>query len=211
MIIVDKHEPKRFVETLRKMGVKVEVKSLPLGDYIVKDYVVERKTLDDLINSIQTARIWKQLYRLMLLQKEGYRPMIVVTGNTPYLGKGGYDSKMRQFFIFQLVSSFSYGIPVVHLDFDGRMPWFLYQLHIRSDKKKASKPVTVKKKTDIREIKSDMLSCIPGIGRTLADELSKRYSIAELSKMKEEKLSNILIGKRRLGRKGKMIKRVLNE
>ena len=53
-IIIDERERKSGIpKLLQKIGINVEVKRLPIGDYIVShETVVERKSISDFISSI---------------------------------------------------------------------------------------------------------------------------------------------------------------
>lgn len=68
MIFVDSREPKRIVEMLRKLGVHAEVKTLDIGDYLVKhqnyEIPVERKEMNDFLNSIVDGRLFRQCHLL---------------------------------------------------------------------------------------------------------------------------------------------------
>jgi DNA excision repair protein ERCC-4 len=61
-IIVDEREKKSGIpELLRSVGINLEIKTLPIGDYIVApETVVERKSLSDLISSIFDGRLFDQ-------------------------------------------------------------------------------------------------------------------------------------------------------
>ncbi|HDI74985.1 MAG TPA: DEAD/DEAH box helicase, partial [Thermoprotei archaeon] len=62
VIADDREEGKGVIEALRRLKVEVEVKRLPVGDYLVSDeIVIERKTANDLINSIIDKRLFKQI------------------------------------------------------------------------------------------------------------------------------------------------------
>ena len=58
-IIVDEREKKSGIpKLLSAIGVKTEVKTLPIGDYIVApETVVERKSISDLLSSIFDGQI----------------------------------------------------------------------------------------------------------------------------------------------------------
>ena len=60
-IIVDFQESRNcLIEYLRE-ELEVEVKKLKVGDFIIsKDVVVERKTVDDFVNSLIDRRLFKQ-------------------------------------------------------------------------------------------------------------------------------------------------------
>ncbi|WP_456469383.1 ERCC4 domain-containing protein [Archaeoglobus sp.] len=68
MIYADSREPKRIVDKLRKLGVDVVVKGLETGDYVVRhgnyEVAVERKEVNDFLNSIADGRIFRQCHAL---------------------------------------------------------------------------------------------------------------------------------------------------
>ena len=79
-IIVDEREKKSGIpDLLKAVGVNIEMKMLPLGDYIVApETVVERKTIHDLVSSIFDGRLFDQCARL----KEHFQnPIILMEGN----------------------------------------------------------------------------------------------------------------------------------
>ena len=79
-IIVDEREKKSGIpKLLSSIGVKTEIKTLPIGDYIVApETIVERKSIQDLISSVFDGRLFDQCDRL----KNNFEfPIILVEGN----------------------------------------------------------------------------------------------------------------------------------
>ena len=79
-IVVDERERKSGIPDLLKgIGINLEIKTLPVGDYIVApETVVERKTISDLISSIFDGRLFDQCNRL----KEHYQfPILLIEGD----------------------------------------------------------------------------------------------------------------------------------
>ena len=76
-IIIDYREKNCFVASeLIKLGFRVEFKELKVGDYIVKDVVIERKAVSDFVSSMINKRLSRQLeelqqYKNRLLLIEG--------------------------------------------------------------------------------------------------------------------------------------------
>lgn len=68
MIVVDSNEPESIVKRLREMFVEVEVRQIEYYDYIVKgvqgSVAVERKTVEDYVNSVLDGRIYYQTYKM---------------------------------------------------------------------------------------------------------------------------------------------------
>ena len=79
-IIVDDREQKSGIPNLLKsVGLNVEMKTLPIGDYIVApETVIERKSIRDLLASVFDGRLFDQCSRL----KENFEhPIILMEGN----------------------------------------------------------------------------------------------------------------------------------
>ncbi len=68
MIYVDFREPERIVEKLKQMGADVERRNLDVGDYLIKhgsyEVAVERKGVNDFLNSIVDGRLFRQCHVL---------------------------------------------------------------------------------------------------------------------------------------------------
>ncbi len=79
-IIVDQRERNlELINALHENGVEVEIKTIPVGDYILSDRIcVERKTVSDFESSIINGRLFEQLDKL----KQTYEfPLVLIEGN----------------------------------------------------------------------------------------------------------------------------------
>ncbi|MCC6053568.1 MAG: hypothetical protein LM569_05160 [Desulfurococcaceae archaeon] len=96
-VIIDSREDSKhpeFKTMLTRAGIRVAVKELPVGDFLIiapqgrRSILVERKTVDDLANSIRDNRIWDQS-RLLLeaAERDGHIPLVVVEGDLSVLEK----------------------------------------------------------------------------------------------------------------------------
>ena len=64
-IIIDYREKNSLVAShLLKLGFEVEFKELKIGDYIVKNVIIERKTVSDFISSMINHRLLNQIEEL---------------------------------------------------------------------------------------------------------------------------------------------------
>ncbi|WP_048163411.1 ERCC4 domain-containing protein [Thermogladius calderae] len=89
-VIIDSREDSKhpdFRRALSVRGMRVAVQPLPAGDFLLlappdkQCILVERKTVDDLANSIRDNRIWEQSKLLReAAEKDGHQPLIVVEG-----------------------------------------------------------------------------------------------------------------------------------
>jgi ERCC4-type nuclease len=73
LVLVDVFErDSRPLEALQRLGVKTELRRLPVGDYDVGSAIVERKSVRDLHLSIVRSRFWPQVGRLARSRRTPY-------------------------------------------------------------------------------------------------------------------------------------------
>jgi ERCC4-type nuclease len=79
---VDRHELRSAVPAaLERLGVSVAVKSLAAGDYDVgAGTLIERKTTVDLVMSLRTGRLWRQMGAL---RHRSRFPVLLIEGRPP--------------------------------------------------------------------------------------------------------------------------------
>ncbi len=83
-VIVDSRERNsELIESLIESGASVEVRTLPVGDYLISDRVcIERKTVSDFESSLVSTRLFDQAERL----KEHYSaPIVVIEGPRDFM------------------------------------------------------------------------------------------------------------------------------
>jgi Fanconi anemia group M protein len=76
IVFVDYREEK-IANLLEKMGCKIVRMNLPIGDFVVNDVGIERKSFEDFISSIIDGRIFEQANSLSASFK---KPIIIVEG-----------------------------------------------------------------------------------------------------------------------------------
>jgi len=96
-VVIDSREDSKhpeFKTTLTREGLRVAVRELPVGDFLIiappgrRSILVERKTVDDLANSIRDNRIWDQSRLLVeAAERDGHIALIVVEGDLRKLEK----------------------------------------------------------------------------------------------------------------------------
>jgi len=194
-LYVDVHEPEEIVEMLRKeKGIYVEVKALPVADYAFSNIGIERKTLHDFYNSIVHGdkHIWQQVFKL----KHAFeRPMLVIERwDDAFLSSPAIERTIRG----AMASIFLMGISILVIPGKGQnaRPFVdqIAYLFYSSDKKALSmRPVPEKGKERTRkEVISDVLCMIPGIGRKQADLIRDNVKCVEdVCKMSDEELRRI--------------------
>src|SRR3989344_1767075 len=77
-VIIDNREKNTLIPSiLSKNKIPYKFEQLEVGDYIIKDIVIERKTINDLKSSIINKRLFSQIGNL----KEQENKIIIIEGN----------------------------------------------------------------------------------------------------------------------------------
>lgn len=64
MIFIDFREPKEIASYFEKKNIPYTIKHLIVGDYVIKDIFIERKTWSDFLLSYGSGRLFKQMLQL---------------------------------------------------------------------------------------------------------------------------------------------------
>ncbi len=203
-IVVDERERKSGIpDLLRSVGVNIEMKTLPIGDYIVApETVVERKSIHDLISSVFDGRLFDQCNRL----KEHFQfPIILMEGNVDEI----IDITENPLIFYGAVSSVAldFKIPVIATPSADHTAKLLISMCSRKDIPKGPFLKKIKKSNDIQRQQLVALSSLPGVGEKLAIRMLEKFgsplsvfnaSTTELAKVeglgleKAKKIKNML-------------------
>jgi len=167
VIIADYREKDSgLVQTLAEMGVIVQLENLEVGDYIVGDLVIERKTIIDFIKSLLDKRLFNQLEKL-----KDKKAIIVLEGEEDLLTETGINPNYMRSVLLKIV--LEYKIPIIRTKNFVDTANYIYILAKNSEE--ISIPTLEKKQIDLNKVKIEILKQIPGIGETLAKKLLERF------------------------------------
>tara|TARA_B100001750_G_scaffold189037_1_gene158838 strand:+ start:33 stop:716 length:684 start_codon:yes stop_codon:yes gene_type:complete len=188
-IVVDEREKKSGIPYfLKKTGINLEIKTLPVGDYIVApETVVERKTISDLASSIFDGRLFDQCNRL----KEHYQlPILLIEGDINEIE----ELTENPFIIYGAISSvvIDFKIPVIPTPNASHTAKLLISMCSRKDVSKGPFIKKIRKSNDLQKQQLSMLCSLPGVGEKTAIRMLKKFgtplrvlnsSTTELSKI----------------------------
>ncbi len=171
-IVVDERERKSGIpDLLRAVGINIEMKTLPVGDYIVApETVVERKSIKDLISSVFDGRLFDQCNRL----KENFQfPIILMEGNVDEIN----EITENPLIFYGAVSSIAldFKIPVIATPSADHTAKLLVSLCSRKDLPKGPFLKKIKKSNDIQKQQLVALSSLPGVGEKLAIRMLEKF------------------------------------
>jgi len=186
---VDEREKKSGIPNLLKeIGINLEIKTLPVGDYIVApETVVERKTISDLISSIFDGRLFDQCNRL----KEHYQfPILLIEGDISEIEK----LTENPFVFYGAISSIviDFKIPVIPTPSASHTSKLLISMCSRKDMASGPFIKKIRKSNNLQKQQLSMLCSLPGVGEKTAIRMLEKFgtplnilnsSATELSKV----------------------------
>ena len=188
-IVVDEREKKSGIPDLLKgTGINLEIKTLPVGDYIVApETIVERKTVSDLVSSIFDGRLFDQCHRL----KEHYQfPILIIEGDIDEIE----ELTENPLVFYGAISSIAidFKIPVIPTPNAIHTSKLLISMCSRKDASKGPFIKKIRKSNDLQKQQLSMLCSLPGVGEKTAIRMLEKFgtplrvlssSIIELSKV----------------------------
>jgi len=171
-IIVDERERKSGIpELLRAVGINIEMKTLPIGDYIVApETIVERKSIHDLISSIFDGRLFDQCNRL----KEHFKfPIILIEGNLDEINNITENPLIFYGAISGIALDFK--IPVLPTPNADHTAKLLVSLCSRKESSTGPFLKKIRKSNDMQRQQLTVLSSLPGVGEKLALRMLEKF------------------------------------
>jgi len=189
-IIIDYREKNSLVASyLVKQGFNIEFKELKIGDYIVKNTIIERKTVQDFISSMMNHRLINQIeelkqYENKLLIIEGISERELYNENSP----GVNANAVRGFLLSILLK---HKIPMI---FSKNAEDTAKFINVLSKKKEKEINLNAKKKTlNKKEQLQFIIESLPGVGPKKAKKLLEKFgSIQNIILAPTEDLRDIL-------------------
>ena len=188
-IIVDERERKSGIpDLLKSVGLNVEMKTLPIGDYIVApETIVERKSIRDLMASVFDGRLFDQCTRL----KEHFEnPIVLIEGNVDEIEEITENPLIFYGAISTVVLDFK--IPIIPTPSASHTAKLLVSMCSRKDAPKGPYLKKIKKSPDLERQQLSSLCSLPGIGEKFAVRMLAKFgtplkvftaTTAELSKV----------------------------
>lgn len=188
-IIVDEREKKSGIpDLLKAIGMKIELKTLPIGDYIVApETIVERKSIRDLLSSIFDGRLFDQCSRL----KEHFQnPIILLEGNVDEIEEIAENPLIFYGALSSVVIDFK--IPIIPTPSAFHTAKLLVSMTSRKDATKGPFLKKIRKSNDLQRQQLSSLCSLPGVGEKTAIRMLAKFgsplrvfsaSLSELSKI----------------------------
>ena len=171
-IVIDERERKSGIpKLLQTIGVNVEVKTLPIGDYIVShETVVERKSIHDFMSSVFDGRLFDQCNRL----KDHFQfPIILLEGNVDEIES--ISENPLVFYGALSTVAIDFKIPIIPTPNASHTAKLLVSLSSRKESPKGPLLKKIKKSNDIQKQQLIVLCSLPGIGEKTAIRMLEKF------------------------------------
>ncbi len=192
-IIADIHEKDSFIlaELKSNQDIELLIQPLKIGDYLIGNTIIERKTTSDFISSMISKRLIQQLmqmqqYENRLLIIEGQISSILEKDNNLHINPNAIRG-----FILSIISSYHTNIIFTKDYKDTSM--YLITLAKQQLKPKTSFSLHSRIPKTLEEQKQYILEAFPNIGPRKAEFLLKKFkTLSNVFNASEEELKEVL-------------------
>jgi len=192
-MLIDTKEPSNIERFLKKAMVLTKRSKLEYGDYCIGNIGIERKTVQDFYNAIVDRKNPDRLRLQLKGFSESYdKKALILEGLFP-ARISTYDYlRYTKIWNYLLSLVFGWNIPVIRTIDDKETAFVLECLYGRVKDKKPFIRKIKRRGLSLEERKSDILCCIPGLGRRRAELLlSKKPTIWNIITTPKEELYKI--------------------
>ena len=171
-IVVDERERKSGIPNLLKsIGIGLEMKTLPIGDYIVApETVVERKSIHDLISSVFDGRLPDQCSRL----KEHFEhPVVLMEGDVDEIEEITENPMVFYDAVSKVALDFK--IPIIPTPSAAHTAKLLVAMCSRKGMPTGPYLKKIKKSSDLKGQQLAVLCSLPGIGEKFAVRMLEKF------------------------------------
>jgi Fanconi anemia group M protein len=188
LIIADTHERNSLIisELHSSKQVRLEIKSLKIGDYLIGNTIIERKTVQDFISSMINKRLIQQLNQM----KKYKQQLILIEGDLEKINDFKTPNAIRGF-ILSIITN--YQIPIIFTQDYKDTSKYLITLAKQQLKKSITPSFHSRIPKKIKEQKQYVLESFPNIGPITAKKLLKKFkTISNTINASEEDLKEVL-------------------
>jgi len=199
-IVVDERERRsRIPGLLRQAGAITDFAHLKVGDYVISaETAIERKTMNDLLNSVYDGRLLVQCSELV---QHYTKPVIIIEGNILNLSDGAVegiiDDNERIYLISETLAkvALDFRIPIInapYAEYTSQLLVAMVNKALEEGTNNGPLLRRIKKTNPVQIQQLSILSSLPGVGDKLAVRMLERFltpqraltaSAAELSRI----------------------------
>lgn len=172
----DREKSSGIPDILKDYGVTVIIQQLTVGDYVITDKVaIERKSVNDLVNSVFDKRLFDQIDRLSSVYEE---PVLLVEGNIEKIHE--ITDKWKAVMAALISVMVDYNLKVIYSANKRDSAYLIFKIAEKyqlSDIKRSRIILHNKPKFEnIRDIQLYFIESLPNIGEATAKKLLESFS-----------------------------------
>lgn len=165
-ILIDIHEKNSLVQSeLQSLGAQVDFQDLKVGDYLINNIVIERKTLSDFVSSMISRRLFAQLNNMQQYEKK----LLIIEMDK----KVDFNPNAIKGMILSI--SLEMNIPVIQTRNEEDTAKYLFLLAKKQLKPRAESSLHSRIPKTKSEQKKYILESFPNIGPATAKKLLKKF------------------------------------
>lgn len=187
-IIIDTREKQSLVFTeLKSINAKTEFEKLEIGDYLIGNTIIERKTFQDFVSSMINKRLLKQLIEMKKYEKQS----LLLEGFIYNYEDSPANENAIRGMLLSIANSFQ--IPIIYTEDSEDTAKYLILLAKRMEKQKTEISIRQSKsQLSEEEQKQFILEGFPGIGPTLSKKLLEEFpTLSDIFNATREQLRTI--------------------
>ena len=169
MIIVDDRE-RLILRILHELNADLGVKRLEVGDFVIGDVCIERKTRKDFVNSIIDKRIFNQLKSM---KDNCEKSMVIIEGSEDIYSQRNVHPNAIRGAIASIVVDF--GISIIETESPIETAKMLIAIDRKIEKPKKEVSLHKRKPISEHELQVYIVSSLPEVGSLLAKNMLKEF------------------------------------
>ena len=184
-IIIDHREKNSSVPSkLAKLGIIGEFKELKIGDYLVKETIIERKTTTDFIQSMMNRRLLQQIENLKQYEKK----LIIIEGDFGNTNINMHPNSIKGFI---LSITLEHKIPIIFTEDANQTAEYISLIARKQKKELTLNPV--RKNLSKKQQLEFIIQAFPNIGSVKSKKLLEHFkTLKQLINTTEKELQPIL-------------------
>jgi len=199
-IIIDTREKQSLITAnLTNKKANIQHEHLEIGDYLIEDTIIERKTFQDFVGSMLNKRLLSQLKEIKKYPKH----FLIIEGFEYNYDKFNVHKNAVRGMLLSIATD--YHVPIIYTEDEEDTVNFLILLARKYERPKPENAIRQTKTHKTKEEqKQFILEGFPGIGPVAAKNLLKKFEsldkifnakegeLKEIEKMDENKIKNFL-------------------
>jgi Fanconi anemia group M protein len=189
-IIIDIHEKNSTViSNLHELGAEIQITNLKVGDYLINDIIIERKTFPDFISSMISRRLLEQLKNMSQYDKR----IIILEGKPNKIIMENSKLNPNSIRGMILATELDFKTPIIQTENEKETAQYLLLLAKKQRKIKTELTLHGRIPKTKEEQKLYVLESIPNIGPKTAKKLLNKFqSIKNIVNAKYSELENFM-------------------